>query len=320
MPQDGKMLLLLGGLGVGGYFIYEWLKKPSAPPPPAPAPAPTPGTTQTMQQSQQPVSISTAPPATPPPTPPPPPLPQPSAADLQKALNMTTATADQWNYAYKQVTGYGIEQAYGTDFDSIYGPVGSDGTRPIGNGGLISADAFLHYPGYQGKTLRTSLSGLGLLTSSNFFVPQVNLPGSMASFVPPVAIPLFVPLASNGGRTQTGLGWLRGLGQDWATDPCLAPTMVATPECAAKVAAQMAALPCYGPLVQAGCTGSGPEAVSQQCTVMRELCTPYNPSGQFIYPGTQAPAPAPASTSNLVPIVLIGGGVLLSVMMMMMEK
>jgi hypothetical protein len=27
--------------------------------------------------------------------------------------------------------------------------------------------------------------GLGLITSSNFFMPQVNLPGSMASFVTP---------------------------------------------------------------------------------------------------------------------------------------
>jgi hypothetical protein len=30
-------------------------------------------------------------------------------------------------------------------------------------------------------------NGLGLLTSSNFYVPQVNLPGSMASFVTPPA-------------------------------------------------------------------------------------------------------------------------------------
>jgi hypothetical protein len=52
---------------------------------------------------------------------------------------------------------------------------------------------------------------------------------------------------------------------------------------------------------------------------MRALCTPTNPTGQFIYPGTQAPAPAPtpAPTTNLVPILFIGGGVLLTVMMMM---
>ena len=30
--------------------------------------------------------------------------------------------------------------------------------------------------------------GLGLITSSNFYVPQANLPGSMASFVTPAAI------------------------------------------------------------------------------------------------------------------------------------
>jgi hypothetical protein len=58
--------------------------------------------------------------------------------------------------------------------------------------------------------------GLGLITSSNFFVPQVNVPGSMASFVTPAAIPISA-IAANGGKT--GLRWLhrRGLGQDDST-------------------------------------------------------------------------------------------------------
>jgi len=34
--------------------------------------------------------------------------------------------------------------------------------------------------------------GLGLITSSNFYVPQVNLPGSMANFVTPAGIPIVV--------------------------------------------------------------------------------------------------------------------------------
>lgn len=53
-------------------------------------------------------------------------------------------------------------------------------------------------------TTTSGTSGLGLLTSSNFFVPQVNLPGSMASFVAPAAIP--APMAVPAST-------LRGLGQ-----------------------------------------------------------------------------------------------------------
>ena len=40
------------------------------------------------------------------------------------------------------------------------------------------------------------LGGLGILTSSSFFVPQVNVPGSMATFVTPSMIP--VPDGSGG--------------------------------------------------------------------------------------------------------------------------
>jgi hypothetical protein len=38
-------------------------------------------------------------------------------------------------------------------------------------------------------------SGLGMITGSNFYVPQVNMPGSMASFVQPAGIsaPLLMP-------------------------------------------------------------------------------------------------------------------------------
>jgi hypothetical protein len=47
--------------------------------------------------------------------------------------------------------------------------------------------------------------GLGLITSSNFFVPQVNQPGSMASFVLPAAVPVAPAQAANGNATR-GLG------------------------------------------------------------------------------------------------------------------
>ena len=45
--------------------------------------------------------------------------------------------------------------------------------------------------------------GLGLITPSNSFVPQVNLPGSMASFVTPAGIPAPVVVPASGMK---GLG------------------------------------------------------------------------------------------------------------------
>lgn len=47
-------------------------------------------------------------------------------------------------------------------------------------------------------------SGMGLLTSSNFYVPQVNVPGSMATFVAPAAIP--APVVVSSGSKMAGLG------------------------------------------------------------------------------------------------------------------
>jgi len=51
--------------------------------------------------------------------------------------------------------------------------------------------------------LTSGTSGMGLLTSSNFYVPQVNMPGSMASFVTPAGIPAPVVLPASGMK---GLG------------------------------------------------------------------------------------------------------------------
>ena len=49
-------------------------------------------------------------------------------------------------------------------------------------------------------------SGMGLITSSNFYVPQVNTPGSMASFVTPAGIPapVMVPATTLKGFGATG--------------------------------------------------------------------------------------------------------------------
>src|SRR5215472_3086607 len=48
------------------------------------------------------------------------------------------------------------------------------------------------------------LGRLGLISSSSFYVPQVNLTGSMASFVTPAGIPVVAPPPAK----------LKGLGQD----------------------------------------------------------------------------------------------------------
>lgn len=50
------------------------------------------------------------------------------------------------------------------------------------------------------STAAAGTAGMGLLTSSNFFVPQVNMPGSMASFVAPAAIPAPVVVPATGMR------------------------------------------------------------------------------------------------------------------------
>jgi hypothetical protein len=63
---------------------------------------------------------------------------------------------------------------------------------------------FMLSPG--GTPVVTPSGGMGLLTSSNFFVPQVNLPGSMASFVAPAAIPAPVVVPAAGSKLS-GLGY-----------------------------------------------------------------------------------------------------------------
>ena len=50
--------------------------------------------------------------------------------------------------------------------------------------------------------------GLGVITSSNFYVPQINLPGSMATFALPAGVPVAAPVCANRGTVPSG-----GLGQ-----------------------------------------------------------------------------------------------------------
>jgi hypothetical protein len=137
--------------------------------PPAPAPPPPPGSTPSGPQD---TSVKQPPPPAPPP--PPPSLPQPTGADLGKVLNLSVASPDEWNFAYRQLTGYGIDQLYGTDFDTIFGAVQSDGTRPTGS---ITGDAFLTLPLSRGLVKGSSIKGLG--TIARFYTPVFNPMSSM---------------------------------------------------------------------------------------------------------------------------------------------
>lgn len=134
---------------------------------------PTPGTTAAGPAT---TTVTQTPGTTPAPPSAPPSTPQPTAADLQGALNTNLGSADQWNYAYRQLTGYGIEQIYGGDFGAIYGAVGSDGTRPTGQ---ITAQAFLNLPSAKGISA-TGLHGLqGFGAIARFYTPVVNPMSSM---------------------------------------------------------------------------------------------------------------------------------------------
>jgi len=72
------------------------------------------------------------------------------------------------------LTGYGIEQLYGTDFDTIFGPVVNGGRPDTGN---ITADAFLTKPLAKGLVKGSSIKGLG--TIARFYTPVFNPMSSM---------------------------------------------------------------------------------------------------------------------------------------------
>ena len=47
-----------------------------------------------------------------------------------------------------------------------------------------------------GQYIPFGLKGMGIIGPSSFYVPQVNQPGSMATFIPPAGLPLAVPVAA----------------------------------------------------------------------------------------------------------------------------
>lgn len=54
--------------------------------------------------------------------------------------------------------------------------------------------------------LSSGTSGMGLISSSNFYVPQVNMPGSMASFVTPAGVTAAIPVVPAASSSLHGLG------------------------------------------------------------------------------------------------------------------
>jgi hypothetical protein len=130
-------------------------------------------------------------------------------------------------------------------------------------------------------------TGLGLLTSSNFFVPQVNVPGSMASFVLPATIP--IPAVAHAAAKSGGLG------QSTTNPPWWAP-------------------------VVAGAVGTADTIALQQTNPWAPQNLPpgtyyqQTPGGTVV---TTAGAVAPGTTAlttnlnSMMPLLLIAGGFVL---------
>lgn len=141
-------------VGVGAYLVYEWYVSSTTAT--TTGTAATPGTTATMTAGSQPTSVSTAPSSTPA---------QPSsnivslANSMVQYLGQSTASADQWNYAFSHLMGIGIEVKYGLSFDGVYGPV-VGGVRRTGN---MTATAFLQLAA---ASIPGGLPGLSGLSSA----------------------------------------------------------------------------------------------------------------------------------------------------------
>ena len=79
--------------------------------------------------------------------------------------------------------------------------------RAFGNwmttGGLLVVALEIVNQYFPTLKLPIGLNGMGMITSSNFYVPQVNQPGSMATFIRPAGIPAPVVIPATG---MSGLG------------------------------------------------------------------------------------------------------------------
>jgi len=134
MAQGGmETFLILGGVAVGGYLLYQWYTSQQA----ATAAA------ATTVVSPQTINVITPAGGG-----------EPSAAQLQTQLNRLTASPADWNAAYASLTGKGIDTLYGFNFNSVYGATGNN---------TITAAAFLSMAKATGLSPHITLSGIGQL-------------------------------------------------------------------------------------------------------------------------------------------------------------
>lgn len=142
MAQDFPMeLLLVGGVAVGGYFLYQWWQQSQQ-------------TTNTLESTpvltQSSINVIT------------PAGGEPSAAQLQTQLNRLTASPADWNTAYASLTGRSIDVLYGFNFNSVYGATGNN---------TITAAAFLSMAKATGLSPHITLSGIGSLYRGPVYSP-----------------------------------------------------------------------------------------------------------------------------------------------------
>lgn len=132
-------ILFLGGLAVGGYFLYQWWQSQQAA-----------ATTATPVLTQSSINVIT------------PAGGEPSAAQLQTQLNRLTASPADWNTAYTSLTGRSIDVLYGFNFNSVYGATGNN---------TITAAAFLSMAKATGLSPHITLSGIGNLYRGPVYSP-----------------------------------------------------------------------------------------------------------------------------------------------------
>ena len=213
------------------------------------------------------------------------------------------------------------------------------------------AIADLNRPDLQGLEIGGPMiaRGMGLISSSNFYVPQVNLPGSMAAFIRPAGARVPVMIVGGAGLGRIVRRGRRGLGQDQNVDDTTGipyDTTISVPpaDISMPVGGQPPSSDPYGtpppgmvydpgtgllvsvPPTPPGLTTTTIPPKQQQpfnwAPLMQKGTYVQSPQG-LIYssntpPGASLlniPGLTTASASSLMPILLIGGGLLLVMMM-----
>jgi hypothetical protein len=149
---DAQKLLMLGAVGVGGYFLYDWWAKSKVAPAGQPPP---PGTTG----GGQPTSVTASSTM------------QALALNMQQALGQASGNPDQWDWAFASILGTPIDQKYNFNFDAVYGLL------PARTSTAMNAMMFLQLA----ATAKGGLPGLSGLGSAivRFSGPQTQTTGNM---------------------------------------------------------------------------------------------------------------------------------------------